>query len=143
MLNHYEYFVYLEVINKTTLNMKWFIKAIELCTDFEGRAHREEYWMFVLFNIIFGVGLSIIDSIFGLKYDQFEFGILSTIYSLLIFIPALAAAVRRLHDTGKSGWWMLLVFVPILGAIWLVILLATEGEHGKNSYGENPRVALN
>ena len=121
--------------------MKWYIKAIELCTDFEGRAHREEYWMFVLFNVIFGVGLTVIDSIFGLKVDQF--GILSTIYSILIFVPTLAAAVRRLHDTGKSGWWILLVFVPILGAIWLIILLATEGEHRKNNYGENPKIAFN
>ena len=83
--------------------------------------------MFVLFNIVF----SSLATIVSPK--------LSMLYSLLIFIPALAVTVRRLHDVGKSGWFLLISFIPIIGAIWLLILFCSDGDGADNSYGGSPK----
>jgi len=99
--------------------------------DFNGRARRSEYWYFVLFSAIFSIVASVIDGLTG-------YPILATIYGLAAFIPGLAVAVRRLHDTGRSGWWYLLVFT-IIGIIPLIIFFAMEGTPGPNEYGRNPK----
>lgn len=93
--------------------------------------------MFVLFNIIISFGLGIVDSILGTTVQGY--GMISLLYSLLVFIPYLAVSVRRLHDIGKSGWMLLVGLIPIIGAIWLIVLFATDGEPGKNQYGPNPK----
>lgn len=107
--------------------MNWYLKVLKQYTDFNGRARRKEYWMFYLFSVIISVVLGVIDGVLGME----EFGI-GTIYSLAIFIPTLAAGVRRMHDLGKSGWYIL---IPIYN----LILLCTDGEEGSNEYGPNPK----
>lgn len=102
--------------------------------QFEGRATRREFWSFVLVNAIVGIIISIVDSIIGLHDNSFN---LNSLYSLAVFIPSLALAVRRLHDIGKSGWWELLVLIPIIGWIVLLIFAIMESQPGANQYGPN------
>ncbi len=112
--------------------MEWYLKALRQYADFEGRARRQEFWMFVLFNIFIKIAISYVDRMFGLRLD------LNQLYSLIVLLPSLAVSVRRLHDIGKSGWMLLLALIPILGWIWLIILYATEGEPGDNEFGPDP-----
>ena len=120
--------------------MNWYLKVLQQYTDFSGRARRKEYWMFFLFNMIFAFCAAIIDNILGLKFNQdTPYGFLYLVYGLFTFLPGLAVLVRRLHDVGKSGWWYFIAFIPILGAIWLLVLLATDSNPGSNEYGANPK----
>ena len=112
--------------------MNWYLKVLKQYAIFSGRAGRKEFWMFVLFNLIISIAASVIDSVMG------TWGIIGGIYALLVLIPALAVAVRRLHDIGKSGWMLLVGFIPLIGAIWLIVLWASEGQLGSNQYGEKP-----
>lgn len=114
--------------------MNWYLAVLKNYAGFSGRARRKEYWMFVLFNflvavVLAGIGMAI------------ETTILSAVYSLAVLIPSLAVGVRRLHDTGRSGWWLLLVFIPFVGAIILIVFFAGEGETAPNKYGANPKLA--
>jgi uncharacterized membrane protein YhaH (DUF805 family) len=102
---------------------------------FSGRARRTEYWMFFLFNLIITMVLDAIG--LAIKHGS----LLGGIYGLAVLIPALAVAVRRLHDTGRSGWWLLIGLVPVVGAIVLIVFMATEGEPGNNVHGPNPKSA--
>lgn len=113
--------------------MQWYIKCIKNYATFTGRARREEYWMFFLFNLIFGVAIGIID--FLLKTN----GLIGGLYSLALLIPGLAATVRRLHDTGRSGGWIFINLVPIVGTIWFLVLLCLSGDPSPNKYGEDPK----
>ena len=108
--------------------MKWYLKVVkDNYANFKGRASREEYWMFVLFNFIFLIALSLIEGfLFGL-YSS----ILSNIYYLAVLVPSIAVGVRRMHDTGKSGWFLLIPFYNF-------ILTVTQGELNSNIYGEVP-----
>jgi uncharacterized membrane protein YhaH (DUF805 family) len=121
--------------------MKWYSEVISKYVVFQGRARRKEYWMFVLFNYIFSIGLLLIDVyVFDdFLFDGYGIGILSMIYSLFVMLPSWAVAVRRLHDIGKSGWMMLVALIPIAGPIWLLILYATDSQPGENQYGPNPK----
>lgn len=103
---------------------------------FSGRASRAEFWWFVLINLIISVVLSIISLIIGDKN-----GILSTLYSLAILIPSLAVGVRRLHDIGKSGWWLLIALIPIIGSIILIVFYVMDSQAEQNQYGQNPKGA--
>jgi uncharacterized membrane protein YhaH (DUF805 family) len=116
--------------------MNWYLKVLkEHYLDFKGRARRKEYWMFVLINSLISWSFSLLD----LAVGSTVFSILSLVYSLLVLIPSLAVCVRRLHDVGKSGWFYLLIFLPIIGWIWLLVLFCTDSEHGPNKWGENPK----
>jgi uncharacterized membrane protein YhaH (DUF805 family) len=115
--------------------MNWYLKVFNQYFDFSGRARRKEYWMFILFNTLISWAFSILDFAFTTYY----FTIVSYIYSMLVLIPSLAVLVRRLHDMGKSGWYVLLLFLPIIGWIWLLVLLCMESESGPNEWGENPK----
>lgn len=113
--------------------MNWYIKVIQNYALFSGRARRKEYWMFFLFNVIISMVFTIIDQIFfGLYQPQW----LSNLYSLAVLVPSLAVAVRRMHDVGKSGWYIL---IPIYN----LILAVTEGDNGPNEYGEDPKNETN
>ena len=115
--------------------MKWYLKVVrDNYANFNGRASRQEYWMFILFNFIFTIVVGFIDVFLSL-------GFLSLLYVLAILIPGLAVLVRRLHDVNKSGWWFFIIFIPIIGAIWMLILLCTDGNPGENSYGPSPKAA--
>jgi uncharacterized membrane protein YhaH (DUF805 family) len=107
--------------------------------DFGGRARRTEFWMFVLFNIIFSVIASLIDRAIGFKIGAIQMGIIGLIYSLAVLIPALAVSVRRLHDIGKSGWMILINLIPFIGWIWFIVLMVKDSQPGENQYGPNPK----
>jgi len=113
--------------------MNWYVKVLKDYANFSGRSRREEFWMFQLFNFLIGIVFAIL--IFAVP----EISILNTIYSLIIFVPNLAVAIRRLHDTGKSGWNLLFILIPLVGAILLIVWWATDSEHGPNKWGDNPK----
>jgi len=100
---------------------------------FDGRSRRAEYWQFVLFVTIVSVILSVLDAMMGME------GILSGLFSLGVLIPGLAVLVRRLHDTDRRGWWFLLVFIPVIGQIWLFVLMVFDSQPGDNRFGPNPK----
>ncbi len=112
--------------------MNWYLKVLKSYSDFNGRAGRTEFWMFVLFNFIFAVAANIIDYILGTGY------VFSTLYSLIVLVPSIAVSVRRLHDINKSGWLLLVGLIPVIGIIWLIVLFVSEGTPGENQYGPNP-----
>jgi len=119
--------------------MKWYLKVLRQYADFNGRARRTEYWMFILFNLIFASIATVLDNVLGLTIGEFPYGYLYFMYALAIIIPSLAVAVRRLHDIGKSGWMILVTLIPLIGAIWLLVLLVTDSKPGANQYGPNPK----
>ncbi len=119
--------------------MNWYLKVLRQYADFSGRARRTEYWMFVLFNLIFGIIAIILDNVVGTANPTLGYGIFYGLYTLVVFIPGLAVTVRRLHDIGKSGWMFLIVLIPLLGPIWLLVLLATDSQQGTNKWGHNPK----
>lgn len=120
--------------------MDWYLKVIRNYVGFSGRARRKEYWMFVLFNIIISIVLAMVDGMLGLKVGGEQgAGLLGLIYSLAILLPSIAVGVRRLHDTGRSGWWMLIAFVPFIGFIVLIVFFVLDSQPGSNEYGPNPK----
>ncbi|MGX1194628.1 DUF805 domain-containing protein [Metabacillus sp. SLBN-84] len=113
--------------------MHWYLDVIKKYAVFQGRARRKEYWMFFLFNLIVTIILSIVESLIGLEQ------ILVAIYSILLLLPSLAVAVRRLHDIGKTGWWVLIGLIPIIGGIVLLVFNCLDSEPGNNKYGPSPK----
>ena len=127
--------------------INWYKKVVfENYVNFSGRARRSEFWYFVLFNIIISVAITIVEASLGMgNYESNDFGfrmqggIISNLYSLAVFLPGLGVSVRRLQDTGKSGWTILLGLIPLVGAIILIVYFAQEGTKGKNEYGVDPK----
>lgn len=119
--------------------MGWYLRVIKNYAVFTGRARRMEYWMFVFFNLIFVniIAAALDSAFFGTNF--LSLGPLAIIYSLFVIIPGLAVVIRRLHDIGKSGWYILILLIPIIGQIWFFVLLVTEGERGQNRYGVDPK----
>jgi uncharacterized membrane protein YhaH (DUF805 family) len=110
--------------------MEWYLKVVyDNYANFNGRASRQEYWMFTLFNIIFAVVAMVVDGVLGLGF------IIYMLYMLAVLIPGIAVFVRRMHDIGKSGWWFFISLIPLIGGIWLLVLLATDGSSEDNNYG--------
>lgn len=110
--------------------------------NFNGRARRSEYWYYTLMNFIILIGLQILIGICAMSslgVVSMILGIVYFIYALATLVPSLAVAVRRLHDTGKSGWFFLIALVPIIGSIWLLVLFCTDGDQGENAYGPDPK----
>ncbi|QLC67001.1 DUF805 domain-containing protein [Flavobacterium sp. LPB0248] len=127
--------------------IEWYkIAMFENYSNFSGRARRSEYWYFRLATaVIFFVfiALAILVAIIGGGFLGFPVAIgLIALYSLVALIPSLAVTVRRMHDLGKSGWNVLISFIPLVGPIWFLVLLATEGEHGENYYGPDPKSTI-
>lgn len=120
-------------------HMNRYVEAFKKYAEFNGRSRREEYWMFVLFNFLFAIIAIVLDNVFGLAMRNIGYGPIYILYALATLIPGLALTVRRLHDTGKSGWMVLISLIPLIGSIWLLVLLATEGESKENQYGPNPK----
>jgi uncharacterized membrane protein YhaH (DUF805 family) len=114
--------------------MNWFIDCItKNYANFNGRARRKEYWMFVLFSAILVFIVAIIDKMIGSHL------VITIILVLVLFLPNLAVTVRRLHDTSKSGWWVLLQFIPCIGSIIMFVFCVLDSTPGSNQYGENPK----
>jgi uncharacterized membrane protein YhaH (DUF805 family) len=118
--------------------MKWYTKVLSQYADFGGRARRTEYWMFALINVVITIILVILDTMIG-TLGEAGFGLLSGLYSLAVLLPSLAVSVRRLHDTNRSGWWVLISLVPFVGGIVLLIFCVLEGDRGYNQYGPDPK----
>lgn len=120
--------------------MNWFLKALKQYADFSTRARRKEYWMFVLFNILATVVAMILDNLLGLTMSpEIPYGPFYGLVALALLVPGLAVGVRRLHDAGKSGWMYLIILIPLIGAIWLLVLLLKDGVPGTNKWGPNPK----
>jgi len=122
--------------------MKWYFKVLKQYADFSGRARRKEHWMFALFNTIFAVVAMILDRTLGTTFSLYGqslgYGWIFLIYFLAMILPSLAVGVRRLHDIGKSGWNYLLGFIPLVGAIILLVWACKESQAGENKWGLNP-----
>lgn len=120
-----------------------FVEAVESALrgylNFSGRACRSEYWWFYLAVLLVNVVIGIIEGVTGIGGGG---GLLSTLFSLAILLPSLAVAVRRLHDIDRSGWWLLLWLIPLVGFIVLVIWACTRGTPGDNRFGPDPLAGL-
>jgi uncharacterized membrane protein YhaH (DUF805 family) len=119
--------------------MNWYLGVFKKYTVFSGRAQRAEYWYFVLFNMIVGVGLALIDQATGTLNQDTGVGLLGGLYSLAVLLPSLAVSVRRLHDTNRSGWWLFILFIPVIGAIALLVFFVQDSTADTNEYGDNPK----
>ena len=119
--------------------MNWYLQALKKYTVFTGRARRMEYWFFVLFNILISAALSVVDYFTGTYSADYHTGLLGGLYSLGVLLPAIAVTVRRLHDTGRSGWWILIALVPVIGGIVLLIFMVLDSQPGDNKYGPSPK----
>jgi uncharacterized membrane protein YhaH (DUF805 family) len=131
--------------------MNYYLKVLQNYATFSGRARRSEFWFFVLFNIIFSVVALILDNVIGTTISLHDntygdipmpYGYIYILYVLAVFIPGFAVTVRRLHDVGKSGWIYFIILIPIIGSIWLLVLLFMDSQTGRNKWGENPKVVV-
>ncbi|WP_421266948.1 DUF805 domain-containing protein [Aeromonas veronii] len=114
--------------------MNWYISVLKQYAVFSGRARRTEYWMFVLCNVIVMLLLGMVDKLIGGDNE-----LISSIYSLAVLLPSLAVAARRLHDTDRSAWWLLLGLIPIIGTLVLIYFMVCNGQQGPNRFGEDPK----
>ncbi len=121
--------------------MNYYLKVLQQYGDFNGRARRTEYWIYNIINSIIGGILFFLDYMLGTTIDGLDLGVLYLIYALFVFISVLTVAVRRLHDVGKSGWMLLIALIPLIGAIWLLVLYLTDSNTGENKYGPYPKEA--
>lgn len=116
--------------------MEWYLSVIrDNYANFSGRARRSEYWYFVLFQILALIILLILGFMIG---NDFEFALVG-LYFFATVIPWLAVLVRRLHDSGRTGWYFFVRFIPLVGNIWLLVLLCMDGDMGPNQYGRDPK----
>ncbi|TLD69624.1 DUF805 domain-containing protein [Phragmitibacter flavus] len=113
--------------------MDWYISVLKKFAVFDGRARRKEYWMFTLFNIIAIVLLMIVEGIIGTG------GILGFVYMLAVILPSIGVSIRRLHDTNRSGWFLLFVLIPFIGGFIVLYFMILDGTPGANKFGENPK----
>ena len=114
--------------------MNWYLDVLKKYAVFSGRAHRTEFWMFALFNFIISFVLGLIQGVIGIG------SALSGIYTLAILVPSIAVSARRLHDTGRSGWWQLIGLIPFIGFIVLIVFFVQDSK-ADNQFGANPKAA--
>ncbi|MGF1756592.1 DUF805 domain-containing protein [Photobacterium sagamiensis] len=119
--------------------MNWYLHVLKNYAVFRGRAQRQEYWYFFLFNILISIAFSFVDTLLATPGIEEGAGVLGTIYSLAVLIPSIAVGVRRLHDTGRTGWWMLIGLIPLIGALVLIYFFVQDSQPGTNEYGANPK----
>jgi uncharacterized membrane protein YhaH (DUF805 family) len=120
-------------------NVNWYLEALKKYAVFSGRARRKEYWFFFLFNMIVTIALVVLDTVTGSLSPELGLGLFSGIYMLAVLLPGLAVTVRRLHDTERTGWWLLLALIPLIGAIVLFVFTVLDSKPGENKYGDNPK----
>lgn len=121
--------------------MYWYLQVIRYnYANFSGRARRKEYWMFVLVQLIIFILVLLYASLVDDLFDTPIVGSILSIYFFATLVPWLALNVRRLHDIGKSGGYVFINLIPVIGRIWYIVLVATEGEFGANNYGPDPKL---
>jgi uncharacterized membrane protein YhaH (DUF805 family) len=112
--------------------------------DFNGRARRKEYWMWTLYYTIVLLFAMVLDNVLGLNFEllgqNLGYGWLYVTIGITHLIPGLGIVVRRLHDVGKSGWFYLIILIPLIGFIWILVLFCTEGVKEDNKWGSNPKL---
>lgn len=118
--------------------MQWFIAALTKYATFSGRSRRREYWFFALFYVLIYVALTVVDALTG-SLSGGGIGLLSGLFALGMLIPSLSVTCRRLHDTDRSGWWMLISLIPLIGGIVLLVFMVFDSQPGPNQYGDNPK----
>ncbi|HIJ96063.1 MAG TPA: DUF805 domain-containing protein [Desulfuromonadales bacterium] len=119
--------------------MRWYIKVLKNYAVFRGRAGLKEYWCFVLFTILINLVLAMVDSKTGNLGAEARMGLFGSIYNVAVLIPTIAASVRRLHDTNRTGWWTLLSLIPIIGTVILLVYLVQDSDPVDNRYGRCPK----
>jgi uncharacterized membrane protein YhaH (DUF805 family) len=120
--------------------MKWFLDVLKnKYATFDGRARRSEYWYFVLFYVLILLALTLLDGLFGTLNEEAGIGMLGALFALATMVPGLAVTVRRLHDTDRSGWWVLIGVIPLIGDIVLIVFAAQDSQPGSNRFGPNPK----
>lgn len=122
--------------------MDWFVEALKKYAVFSGRAQRSEYWYFFLFYGLISIALGIADGLAGSYNKHAGMGMLSGIFSIGMLLPSLGVAVRRLHDVDRSGWWLLIALIPIVGVLVLLVFSVRDSQLGSNRFGLNPKDAL-
>ena len=113
--------------------MNWYLDVLKKYATFSGRARRKEFWMFTLISVVISIALTVLDM------AVLQTGVIAAVYALAVLLPTLAVCVRRLHDTGRSGWMLLLWLIPLVGPIVLIVFFASAGEQGQNAHGANPK----
>lgn len=121
--------------------MNWFLTALRKYGVFTGRSRRSEYWYFALFYFLISVVLAIVDTMAGTMDADLGIGLLGGLFGVAMIVPSLAVGVRRLHDIGKSGWWLLIGLIPLIGVIVLIVWACRDSQPGANVYGPNPKEA--
>lgn len=116
--------------------MNWYLEVLKKYAVFNGRARRKEYWMFFLLSFIIALLLGFLEGLVGSP------GILAILYNLAVLIPGIAVSVRRLHDTNRNGWWLIIGVVPLIGTIVLLVFMLQDSKPGQNQYGANPKEAI-
>jgi uncharacterized membrane protein YhaH (DUF805 family) len=119
--------------------MEWATLPLKRYAEFSGRSRRKEYWMFILLYVAAIIAAGTVETMLALGNMIGFYGPLTLLVVLGFFVPSLSVAIRRLHDTGRSGWWLLLGFVPIIGGIVLLVFMVLEGTRGPNEYGPDPK----
>lgn len=119
--------------------MNWYIHVLKNYAVFKGRARRQEYWYFMLVNLVISFALSMLDKALGNPGAGEGGGVIGMVYSLAILIPSIAVGVRRLHDIGRTGWWMLISLIPLIGVIVLIYFFVQDSQPAANEYGPNPK----
>lgn len=130
--------------------MHWYLRVLKNYVTFFGRARRKEFWIFVLINAIISIVLSVIDHLIGTAPSPihphstgfsytYSGGLLSGLYGLAVLLPSLAVQFRRLHDTDRRGWWILIALIPVIGGIILLVFNVLPGHAGMNRFGADPR----
>ena len=125
-------------IEKADSPFSYYTGAFSKYFQFQGRARRAEYWWFTLFNALMSTGITIVENGTGLTDMEASFGPLSALYLLVTLLPTLTLGVRRLHDIGRSGWWLLIGIIPFIGILVLLVFVCIDSEHGDNAFGPSP-----
>jgi uncharacterized membrane protein YhaH (DUF805 family) len=119
--------------------MKWYFQVLRKYAVFAGRARRKEYWILGLIHAVIILALRRIDFPMGTLDPDSRIGLVHTLYTFATFVPFVGVAVRRLHDTNRSGWWCFLILIPLVGFIPALIFMAEDSQPGDNQYGPNPK----
>ncbi len=122
--------------------MNWYLEVLKKYAVFSGRARRQEYWYFALFNMIISIIIAVIDAVAGTYNPETGMGMLGIIYAIALLIPTLAVTFRRLHDTGHSAWWLLIGIIPLIGAIVILVFMIQDSHEEENEYGISPKLNI-